>query len=386
MSGGFEAALLPDEAKRGLCLDLLNEFGASVKRVNDTSGEMTHGCLVSPELHSNQTADPTASLNYKKLTYKCLGCNASGGLLWFIATCRNGSSVEARGWLEKQTGLGTSVMELEAMLKYLDQIYARPLTAPMPTYSERVLDPWKWDHPYLSEERGIHEENLRRFRVGWDPDKDRVTLPHFWRGKLVGWQTRRMPPQWCTADWTPLPPLPDGEKRLDVHSKAPGSPKYHSSPDFPKDVTLYNHVPGPKGVVVESVLSVVRHAHALPMVGTFGASVTETQIRRLTQYDRVVLWMDNDPAGWRAVEGTPEVRRTATRAAQDAKVGIAEALSPFVPVWVVPSPWAQDAGDLPTEEAVRLESLAVPWSAWKRPEVLHCYGCRREAHAGPCRP
>jgi hypothetical protein len=371
---GFQAVLLPDEAKRAMCLELLAEFGASVKRINDTTGELTHGCLVAPELHRNQDAEPTASLNYRKLTYKCLGCGGSGGFLWFIATCRGTSGTEARGWLEQQAGLGTSVMELDQMLRFLEQIYAKRRTEPLPVYSPRTLDAWAYDHPYLPEARGISQENLERFRVGWDPRTDRITLPHFWQGNLVGWQTRRMPVEYASQwpQWTP--------------KAGTESPKYHSSPEFPKDSTIFNYSPVPSAVVVESMLSVIRHAHALDMVATFGASVTEDQARRLTKFDRVTLWMDNDRAGWTCVQGEAARKRTHSSPAREKKDGLAETLSRSVAVWVIPSPWSQDAGDLPTHEVLRLTAQAVPWTVWKPPGALYCYECKQGAHPGPCGP
>jgi hypothetical protein len=389
----FEASLLPDQSKRALCLELLAEFGANISRINDKKAEITHGCLVSPDMHSDQKANPTASLNYEKLVYKCLGCGASGGLLWFIGTCRGSTSQDARTWLEQTAGLGTSVMELDAMLRFLDNMYAKRSSAPIPSYSDRALDPWRFDHPYMSDPltadppgRGVPVETLHQFQVGWDPQADRIVFPHFWRGKLVGWQTRKMPRDWRSSEWVPLPPRADGEERMDVHSGAPRSPKYHSSPDFPKDATIFNYQPKERSaVVVESMPSVLRHEHAVHMEATFGASVTELQMSRLVKHEELILWMDSDRAGWVAVEGVPEEPRTKKSPGKEAKIGMGEYLSRYCQVRVVDSPWSQDAGDLPTEEVLRLVAQAVPWGIWKRPGTLWCYECKQQAHTGPCR-
>lgn len=367
MSARFDAVLLPEEAKRALCEGLLEEFGATF-RPNERTGEMVHGCLVAPGLHTDQAKNPTASLNWRKLTYKCLGCGSSGGLLWFIARCRGGNTGEARKWLEGHTGLGNDVMELDILLGYLDQLYITRDRQPIPTYSAKLLDSWAYDHPYLPEQRGISLENLRRSRVGWDPDEDRITLPHFWKGDLVGWQTRKLPEDY----WSKLP-----EK---------GTPKYLSSPDFPKDATIYDYRPEqPRAYPVESMLSSIRHNHKIHMPATFGASITETQLKLLAKYDWLGLWLDNDKAGWTAIEGRPEVKATRDQAAQEGKTGAAQYLAQFTDVWIVPSPWQQDPGDLPTEEVLGLAAQAVPWTLWKRPEVLYCFQCRNRAHDGPCR-
>lgn len=367
MSVRFDAVLLPDEAKRALCEALLDEFAARY-RVNERTGEMVHGCLVSPGLHSDQDKNPTASLNYRKLTYKCLGCGSSGGLLWFIARCRGGSTGDARKWLEGETGLGTEVMELDQLLNYLDQLYNRRDEQPIPTYSLKLLDGWAYDHPYLPEQRGISQENLLRARVGWDPESDRITLPHIWKGELVGWQTRKLPEEY----WSKVP-----EK---------GSPKYLSSPDFPKDATVYDYRPEQgRGYPVESMLSSIRHRHKIHMPATFGATITETQLKLLAKYEWLGFWLDNDKAGWTALEGRRAAKATKERPAQDEKAGVLQWLAEYTEVWVVPSPWQQDAGDLPTEEVLALAAQAVPWTLWKRPEVLYCFTCRNRAHDGPCR-
>lgn len=375
----FEAALLPEASKRAMCEELLSEFGASVRRINDKSGEMIHGCLVSPDLHTDQDRNPTASLNYLKLTYNCLGCGASGGLLWFIATCRDESSLDARRWLEKTAGLGGQVLELAAMLRFLDAIAARPANLPIPSYSEKLLAAWDFKHPYFLEERHITEEVLSKYRLGWDPRTDRVVLPHFWEGKLVGWQTRKLPDEWRAM------PLEDDSP--DMHSGMPNSPKYHSSPDFPKESTIYNHLPSMRAVVTEAMLSVLRHEHAYHAEAVFGAKVTDLQMRRLVKHDEVVLWMDNDRAGWDAVLGHPEVPPTKEKpVGKEAVPGMAEVLSAYTRVRVVDSPWSQDPADLPTDEAVNLTDAAVPWSVWQPPRVLYCFKCKRKAHSGPCSP
>jgi hypothetical protein len=373
----FEAAMLPEASKLALCQDLLAQFGASVQRVNERSGEMIHGCLVSPGVHSNQDNSPTASLNYKKLTYNCLGCGSSGGLLWFIATCRDETSVDARRWLERVAGLGGQVLELDAMIKFLDAIYARPTATPIPTYSDKMLKPWSFNHPYLLEDRGISEDTYRRFRLGWDPKTDRVVLPHFWQGNLVGWQTRKLPFEWRSVEIEDDSPL--------IHSGMANSPKYHSSPDFPKDSTIFNHVPSERTVVVESMMSVLRHEGPMHWEATFGAQVPDLQLRRLVKHDQVVLWMDNDKAGWNAVLGHPEVKPTKEKPqGEEAVPGMAEVLAQYTKVKVVDSPWQQDAGDLPSDAAKELVDAAVPWSAWRPPEVLYCFTCEKRAHSGPC--
>ena len=351
----FAPATLPDTAKEALCLDLLAEFGADQVSVSHSRGEITFCC----PLPDHQERRPSAALNYQKLAYKCLGCDSSGGLLWFIATMRDEPSGKARKWLENQTGFGDEV-NLPALLNLIDQIYAAPQRnplAPIPRYSERVLDPWKKVHPYLTDPiepdnqggRGIPRANVVRMKVGYaeryqvsrEPEQysERIIIPHFWKGKLVGWQSRRL-----TEDDTA---------------------KYLSTQDFPKDQTVYNfHPDAPTALVVESPMSALKHCHHLPIEATFGASVTDQQVRLLARHKRLILFMDNDKAGWRSVEGhyeTVKGKRTVVSR------GLVERLQPYSEVLVVQNPYAADPADMDDETVYELARSAVPYAAWKRP-------------------
>lgn len=358
----FEAALLPQAVKEQLCRDLLEEFGAMSIRHRPVQAELTHGCLVNPDQHGDQERNPTASLNYDKLTYKCLGCGAKGGILWLIAQVRQCTWDEARAWLGKETGTGGVVMPLKQLLDYYDALYAdaRRRPAPIPVYAESILEPWlKIVHPWLTtgvpdlkiKGRGIPEQNVLDLKLGWDPEDDTIVIPHFWKDQLVGWQKRRL--------------------------SGRGSSKYKSTPDMPKDQTLYDY--GPKrghAVIVESPMSVARHRHAIAMEATFGANVTDRQIRLIAaHYERCVLWMDNDKAGWNALEGV------------SGAPGMIERLSRYCPVWVVDSPFAGDPADLPTDVAQDvLEFFTKPASIWRRPRSLSCPFCGSSVHDGPCEP
>ena len=373
----FEAGLLPLSQKEDLCRNLLAEFGITTIRHRSNDHELIHACLIDPS-HNRQQSEPTASINYDKLTYRCLGCGARGGLLWFIAQCRGEESTkDARRWLAKTVGLDGNVLDLSELMKFIDAVYdQKPGRGPIPTYSQRMLAPWALIHPYLTDPkdqggRGIPEKNVINMQVGYaekyrigknhdgsDRTSERITLPHFWRGDLVGWQTRRL--------------------------GADGTPKYLSSPDFPKDQTIYNYDTTPEIVtVVESVLSVVPHSHALNMEATFGASVTETQMKLLAKHPQIVLFMDNDEAGWKAVEGY-DVTKPKSGALIKHVPGMGEILGRSSYVRVVENPYAADPGDMETDDVIRLIYSAVPFSIWRRPTSLLCYRCKKVAHDGMC--
>lgn len=346
---GFAAGMLPDAIKESLCYDLLTEFGVDRISANPRTGELVHGCLVSG-YHQDQARNPTASLNYRKLTYNCLGCQAHGGLLWFIATMRKCSTSDAYKWMEDTSGIAPTSVDLDMLLAIISESYnpTRMTTDIIPTYSERTLDPWLVHrHPMLLDgdaEFGIpgwhiREENLNLMKVGWDPEEDRIVIPHFWKDKLVGWQGRRI--------W-----------------KFQG-PKYKSTPDFPKDQTLYNFDPRKRYdhvVVMESPRSVLSKVHlqvemSKPTVfaGTFGAEITKQQIQLLARAERVIWFLDPDEAGWKAMVGTED------------NPGVVTRLMPYTQNFTVKNPWDADPADLSDDDFLSLVSDPVPSVVWKCP-------------------
>jgi CHC2 zinc finger len=273
--GSFEFASLPDNEKLRLCEGLLQEFGAQRVSIK-ASGEIIHSCVLPFGGHTHGDSSPSASLNYKKLTYSCLGCGSSGGLLWFIGVCRGLESVGAREWLAKQTGIG-GVQDLNTIMTFIDGVIERMHqgfeAVPIPKFDKRILTPWKLIHPYLTEDRKIPEENIIKHTVGFDGW--RIIIPHFWRDDLVGWQARRLAP-------------------------SDGGPKYRNTPDFPRESTIYNFdSKAPRTIIVESPMSVIARTHQCHMEATFGAAIGPGQLRALSKHGDIVLFFDPDKAGWK---------------------------------------------------------------------------------------
>jgi hypothetical protein len=334
----FLAADLPDEQKRDICRGLLAEFG--VTNISQRADEFIHSCCLPFGAHGNGDRNPSASLNWAKLTYNCLGCGNSGGLLWFIGVCRGEDSAGARRWMEGQLGLTDDPAGMANLMRHLEAIYdptteSRP---PIPRMDASLLDKWRFVHPWVTEVRRIPIETVQRFDVGYGivplrvgnstVHSERITIPHFWKGNLVGWQSRRL--------------------------AADGTPKYQSSPDFPKDTTIYNYDRlRPTAVVTESPFSVLSKYHCrADIVATFGAKVTDAQIRLLANHERIILFLDNDDAGWAAT------------------TKLIAALSGYAPVTVVDNPYAADPADMDDATFLGLLDGAVPYPLWKPPGTL----------------
>jgi hypothetical protein len=238
--------------------------------------------------------------------------------------------------------------------KDLDKIFTEAsYSISLPQYSDRLLNPWMNDgrpHPYWFSQRGITHEAIGILKLGWDKVDNRVVFPHFWQGKLVGWQKRVIPKcaPGITWNWPPT---------------EPNWPKYKNSSGFPKSETLYawdlaQKTSEPTVVVVESPMSVARSLSlsiSLPVVATFGAKVSKRQIELLRDFDRVVVWFDSDDAGWRGGHK------------------IVSNLYRHTEVLVVTPDEGKDLGDAATREEAEAKlnsATAAPlWLAYNNPEA-----------------
>lgn len=312
---------LPLSSRREMVYEILHELGA--RNISEKGNEIRHSCLLPFGNHAHGDTTGKSSINFDTLTVNCWVCGG-GSFVWWLASVKGVETVHSvRDWLVTRI---EGIQPLDDLLSFFDELYKSPETEPPPpVYDPRILDPWtKIVHPYLTEIRGIPESHVTTLRVGYDDFEKRIIIPHFWKGKLHGWQSRRM--------------VDDG------------TPKYLTTPYLPRESTLYRPPVSETAILVEAPISVVRHAD-LPFVATFGAEVNKPQIDFLVRnYRSVVLWYDNDPAGWHATES------------------VGEALSRYGQVFAIENPYEGDPGDLDHQTVVELlETARVPWSIWSRP-------------------
>jgi hypothetical protein len=275
---------------------------------SDGTTEIVHSCLldkIEPH-HKNADRNPSAWANVEKGLYVCSVWWA-GDILHLIQKLEGkddfGSIMPVvSGFLVGAT------KDAASLRQELDQLFSEEIySVDLPSYSERVLDSWRSSHPYMREWRGISHETQELLGIGYDEKENRVVFPHWWDGRLVGWQKRVIPntrrnhqtERWEVAKWPPT---------------YPDWPRYRNSSALPKSETLYAYDMIQKEhirdiVVVESPMSVAKaYTHNIPgVLATFGAKVSRAQIRLLREFPRVIVWFDADPAGmqgaYRLVQG-----------------------------------------------------------------------------------
>lgn len=254
-----------------------------------------------PENHMHGDTTGKFSINREKAVYNCWVCGG-GSMLSLVMQMQDIDEDEALEFLVE-----FAVGDQRSDDDFVDEFVASFTDAEkrvdlMPYFNERVLSRFDTDVPELrewAERRGIDPVAMHDFGVCWAEsyrhpaprggkfadDEDyygpAILFPHFWQGRLVGWQVRWHEderPKWI--------------------------PKYVNTHDFPKTLTLYgwdfikenDDVPL---VVVESVPTVqFLKSSFLSAVATFGALVSEEQLRLLRRFQNgVILARDNDPAG-----------------------------------------------------------------------------------------
>lgn len=260
------------------------------------------GYCVFPENHSHGDTTGKFAIHREKMVYNCFVCGG-GSLLSLVMELHEFDVDQATKWIY-QFATGTdnrSDTEFrDYLLELLEDTEYRHDT--MPYFNERVLERFSKDTWYF-EDRGIDSAVAKAYNLRYSDfvmksapikggekiDVDycgpAAVFPHYWRGKLIGWQHR-----WL--DWD------------EENTKVPRwLAKYTNTTDFPKDCTLFNydkalHTTQPV-VVVESVPTALFVISAgRPAVAYFGGGIKPAQLRLLRRFSQgVILAPDNDKTG-----------------------------------------------------------------------------------------
>lgn len=269
------------------------EEALGLQAIEVRKSESRHYCPLPLGGHKNGDTTGKFFINRDRKVYHCWICGG-GSLVSLVCELKDCPPEEAIEFLWTFTRPKNQTVE-----DFKDEIFEvlgdcdPEEEEVLPHYSERVLEKYlENDHEWFKE-RHISDEVKKRYGVCFAPDSKRygpdrqvyegpsIILPHYWEGRLVGWQNR-----WLSS------------------TRPKWVPKYTNTPDLPKKHTLFGwdqvkdeqEVPL---VVVESVPTVLFLAsQGVPSVATFGASVSDEQIAYLRRFQSgIIIAPDNDPAG-----------------------------------------------------------------------------------------
>lgn len=251
--------------------------------------------------HLNGDQNPSFGFNDEKLAFNCFSCGG-GNVIEMVQMMKPGMTEdEALAYLETFSDLtpGSPDDILDKLQKMMNPPEEKPKI--MPEFPDNALFGFRKIHPYLLD-RGISEEVIKEMQVGFDDVHCGITIPHWFMGKLVGWQTRHL-----VQDAEGKYMCEHQSCNFDKNGKPIKVPKYKNTPNFPKINTLYGYDQLKRSMqerVTEDVYVVESPMSCLYMkslgywntVATFGSFNIE-QGMLLLPFNRVVFWPDNDGAG-----------------------------------------------------------------------------------------
>ncbi len=270
--------------------------------------------------HSERT--PSFRVNPERGVFFCFGCQEKGGLLQFLSKVENLDFVETVKKLGSEVGIEVllderpddpEVTRRRRLLELLERcsLYYHELLTRSPVGKEALA--------YL-EGRGIRQETIQRFRLGWAPDSGQALLRKLEssgyqgeEGELVGVLRQRHGRYTDTLRGRVVFPIFDTQDRVLAFGGRvldQSQPKYLNTPEtflYSKRRNLYGlnlHRQEisrqDRALVVEGYLDVV----SLDQVGvglgvaSLGTALTSEQCALLRRYTRqVVLAYDADRAG-----------------------------------------------------------------------------------------
>lgn len=240
-------------------LDLKNSY---------VSGDELWASCPRPERHRHGDKKPSWSINLSTLRHHCFGCGFGG---------------DAAGLLMEQRGCSRS-QALRLLYGDLDFAELQSLMAGS-SYEPTRLTPLERDigewtkhagHPYWKE-RGFNDQTVAKWKLGYDPQMNRVVVPVIFGGELVGWTARAL--------------------TNDVF------PKWLHSKDMQREMLLFGYDNADAGdccILVEAPLSAIMlDQYGFPNpVASFGCQLSDGQARLIRQkFDSVLVFYDPDEAG-----------------------------------------------------------------------------------------
>jgi len=273
---------------------------AAVKRAVSLEAVLRHYQLLGLRRHRDQLQgccpihgghrDDSFRAHLTKNVFQCFACHARGNILDFVAAMEKCSIREAalqlQQWFGVTAPVGAPGMRWSGAAADMQnwELVRKEEGTNVPL--RFALTCVQWNHPYLAQ-RGIDPATAAEFGVGLYPGpglmRGRIVIPiRNARGQLVAYAGRAL----------------DGRQ----------APKYKLPAGFHKALELFNlqraAVTGAKTViVVEGYFDCMRvHQAGFPwVVALMGSSLSAAQESSLLRhFDRVVLMLDGDAAGYAA--------------------------------------------------------------------------------------
>lgn len=220
-----------------------------------------------PENHKHGDRKPSWSLNLKTLKHHCFACGFSGSLISLVMSKKQCSKSQAINLIYGEVTKEELLKIMSSGTREIKQI----------TPLERDITNWLNNKHQYWYERGFNDETIKKWKLGYSQEMNRVVVPIYFKGELVGWTAR-------------------GVNNATI-------PKWLHSPDLPREYILFglDNVDSDSCVLVEAPLSAIKldQYGIHNAVATFGCQLSEGQARLIrANFDNVLIFYDPDPAGY----------------------------------------------------------------------------------------
>ena len=292
---------------------MLEELG--VENITDASfDELLFSCPFDGHAHGDER--PSAYMNtgakvaHMATVWVCHGCGRSGNAIGFVAEysgiTRQRAKIELRerfapGWHKPRGGSMRAEYELRQMqrIELERDAYPEIPTLDWEMYAQRYEVDWPSFEDVESPEvqymfeRGFTARDLSEWRIGWDEDSDRITIPVCTPdGELVGMKGRA----WDKGVRMKYRVLGDTEKTIRRNGVVYGFEPYLKS-----QVVFGLHMWGPQQTYVwdEGEINVMSwRKFGIPAFSTGSASMSDAQAKVIREFcDEVVVFVDDNKAG-----------------------------------------------------------------------------------------
>lgn len=239
--------------------------------------------------------NPSAGISAEKEYGACFTCGQGFTLTFLVATMKGCSLIKAKDFLEEKFNVSKKVLTKNPTMKRYDEESINPISRViLPRFNLAPYRSGKVCHSYLLD-RGFTKETCKKFMLGWDETKNRITIPVFWQdGELAGFVGRAV-----------LEPKINGKDNPQYKKIYGDSDKYlmyefqRSHLLFPLDKFI---LPTDKtAILVEGSLD-SPWMHQLGFTNTLStltSSISEEQVSLLSKLGvkNVILMLDADEAG-----------------------------------------------------------------------------------------
>lgn len=243
----------------------------SLRNASVRGSEITCSCPF-PENHPRGDRRPSFGISVEKGAFNCFSCHESGTLTALVERLLGVSRAEAFRLI------GYEVTPEEAL-----RLMAGRACGPKAPVSPMACDVDRWSrnrHPYWAQ-RGFTEETVGKWRLGYDPRENRVVVPIYYGGGVVGWTKRAVDdvtrPKWTHSENTPASRILFGLDEAQSESEA---------------------------ILVEAPLSAIMlwQYGIRGAVASFGCNLSDDQAVLLrSRFDSVKIFYDPDEPGERGV-------------------------------------------------------------------------------------